>query len=256
MKSFDKLIDIMTRLRDKDSGCPWDLKQTPSSLKEYILEEAHEVLEAVDSSDPANIKEELGDLLLQIIFMAQIFKEKEVFSIEDVIGSISDKLIRRHPHIFGNGSASTAEEVKQNWEQIKKKEKKKDSIISDYPSSMPSLSVAGRISSQASGVGFDWNSPSLALKKVEEETEELLREIEDGNVDKITEETGDLLFAVANVARLCKVNPEFALNGANRKFTKRFRHVEKLASQNGDKIQDLELNQLEELWCIAKKQDL
>lgn len=256
MKTFDKLIDIMNRLRNPEKGCPWDLKQTPESLKEYILEETHEVLEAIDGKNPLNIKEELGDLLLQIVFMSQIFSEKGDFNIEDVITAISDKLIRRHPHIFGNGSAKTAEEVKQNWEKIKQKEKKKNSIISDYPSSMPSLSVASRISSQASSVGFDWNSPALALKKVEEEIAELSSEIESGNNSRITEETGDLLFAVANVARLCKVNPEFALSNANSKFTRRFRHIEKSAAENCEELKDMNLEQLEKMWTDAKKEKL
>ena len=167
----------MKKLRHPRRGCPWDLKQTPASLKEYILEEAHELIEAIDGGDAAAVKEELGDLLLQIVFLAQIAEENGQFSIRDVAAGIGEKLVRRHPHIFGDVQVADADEVKANWEQIKIAEKNKQSVISDYPSSMPSLLLANRIASQAAGVGFDWDDAAKALDKVSEEIAELRAEI-------------------------------------------------------------------------------
>jgi len=254
MKEFSRLVGIMKKLRHRSRGCPWDLKQTPASLKEYVLEEAHEVIEAIDSGDAEALKEELGDLLLQIVFLARIAEEKGHFSIREVIDGISGKLVRRHPHIFGSLQVSGADEVKANWEQIKIAEKNKQSVISDYPSSMPSLLLAHRIASQASGVGFDWDDAAKALDKVAEETAELRAEIDGGRLHEAENEMGDLLFAVANVARLLKINPEFALSRTNKKFTRRFRFIEAELRKQGKDVADATLPEMEELWNRAKEE--
>ena len=252
MKAFNKLIKIMKRLRNPIDGCPWDREQTGLSLREYILEEAHELVEAIEMDSGEKQKEELGDLLLQVVFLSQIHREKNNFSIKDVIETINEKLINRHPHIFGDTTVESAEEVKQNWEKIKKKEKNNASILSDYPASMPALSHAKRVAEQASGVGFDWDDPLGALEKVEEEIEELKKEIRAGQREKVEEEIGDLLFAIANVARLAKVNPEFALKNTNKKFVTRFRYIEEQLRKQGKDINKAGMEEMEELWQESK----
>lgn len=252
MKEFANLVRIMKKLRHPRRGCPWDLKQTPAALKEYILEEAHELIEAIDGGDAAAVKEELGDLLLQIVFLARIAEENGEFSIRDVAAGIGEKLVRRHPHIFGDVRVADADEVKANWEQIKIAEKNKQSVISDYPSSMPALLLANRIASQAAGVGFDWDDAAKALDKVSEEVAELGAEIAGDRRREAEGEIGDLLFAVANVARLLKINPEFALARANAKFTRRFRFIEKELRTQGKEIAQASLAEMEELWQRAK----
>ena len=253
MKEFNNLIKIMKRLRNPINGCPWDRKQTGHSLKEYILEEAHELVEAIEMDSPEKQKEESGDLLLQIVFLSQINREKNNFSIKDVIDSINRKLIHRHPHIFGDTTVKSAEEVKQNWEKIKKKEKSNGSILSDYPAHMPALSHAKRLGEQASVVGFDWDDPLKALEKVEEEIEELEKEIRIGNRERVAEEIGDILFAVANVSRLAHISPEFALKNANKKFVTRFRYIEEQLKKQGKDIAKTSLDEMEEIWQQSKK---
>lgn len=252
MKEFIKLTKIMKRLRSPITGCPWDRKQKPESLREYVLEEAHELVEAIDLNSLQKQKEELGDLLLQIVFLSRIHEEKGNFSIADVLDTINSKLIKRHPHIFGDVTVNSAEEVKRNWEAIKQKEKKAASILSDYPTHMPALSHAKRVADQASGVGFDWQDPLLALDKVEEEIHELRKEIETGDPRRIEEELGDILFAIANVARLVKINPEFALKTTNRKFIRRFRYIEQQLLNQGKDIAQTNLDEMEILWNEAK----
>jgi MazG family protein len=254
MKEFNRLIKIMKRLRNPINGCPWDRKQTPYSLREYVLEEAHELVEAIGTDSSEKQKEELGDLLLQIVFLSQLHREKGNFTIRDVIAAINQKLIRRHPHIFGTTTVKSAEEVRQNWEKIKKETKKKRSILSDYPAHMPALSHAKRIGEQASSVGFDWNNPLAALEKVEEEVAELKKEIRAGHRQKVEEEIGDLLFAAANVARLAHVNPEFALKNTNKKFVHRFRYIEEQLKEQGKDINEATMEEMEELWQKAKRQ--
>jgi len=254
MKEFTKLVKIMKKLRHPGRGCPWDLEQTPQTLKDYVLEEAHELLEAIDRGREGEIKEELGDLLLQIVFLAQMAEEKNQFSIRDVITAISEKLVRRHPHIFGQVSVNGADEVKANWEKIKIAEKNKESVISDYPPTMPQLLLANRIASQVSGVGFDWNDAEKAFAKIDEEIEELRAEIRAGRTDEVENEIGDLLFAVANVARLLKINPEFALARTNKKFTSRFRFIEAELKKQGRDIRQATPQEMEELWRKAKKE--
>jgi len=253
MKEFSGLVRIMQKLRRPRRGCPWDLAQTPQTIKEYVLEEAHELVEAIDNGRDEEIKEELGDLLLQIVFLARLAEEKKKFSIRDVIATISEKLVRRHPHIFAQVKVSGADEVKANWEKIKIAEKNKESVISDYPSAMPALLLANRIASQASGVGFDWGDAAKAFVKVDEEIGELRAEIRAGAAAEVENEIGDLLFAVANVARLLKVNPEFALARTNKKFTDRFRHMEAELKKSGRDIRDATLAELDALWDQAKR---
>ncbi len=260
MQEFNRLVRIMGKLRHPRRGCPWDLKQTPASLKEYVLEEAHELIAAIDSGDAAAVREELGDLLLQIVFLARIAEEEGSFAIAEVCDGISEKLIRRHPHIFGRTAAQrrgslavhSADEVKVNWEKIKIAEKNKQSVISDYPTAMPALLLANRIASQAAGVGFDWDDAAKALEKVAEESSELRVEIEQGRRHEAEAEIGDLLFAVANVARLLKINPEFALARTNREFTRRFRFIEAELKKRGREIAQASLAEMEELWQRAK----
>jgi len=252
MKEFSRLVRIMKKLRHPRRGCPWDLKQTRESLKEYILEEAHELIEAIDSGEAEAVKEELGDLLLQIVFLARMAEEDGQFSIREVILAIAEKLVRRHPHIFAALKVSGADEVKANWEKIKIAEKNKQSVISDYPASMPSLLLANRIASQAAGVGFDWNDAGMAFAKVAEEIEELRVEINENRLHEAENEIGDLLFAVANVARLLQINPEFALARTNKKFTRRFRHIEAELKKQGKDIAQASVAEMEELWNRAK----
>ena len=252
MKEFNKLVKIMKQLRNPINGCPWDRKQTGRSLREYILEEAHELVEAIETDSIEKQKEELGDLLLQIVFLSQMHREKNHFTIKDVLNTINQKLIRRHPHIFGDLTVQSAEEVKQNWEKIKKKEKESKSILSDYPAAMPALSHAKRVAEQASSVGFDWDEPLGALEKVEEEIEEIKKEIRAGNREKLEEEIGDMLFAVANVARLAHISPEFALKNTNKKFVTRFRYIEEQLRKQGKDINETGMEEMEELWQESK----
>jgi MazG family protein len=255
MKAIDELVSIIEKLRNPDDGCPWDLKQTPETLKEYIIEEAYELIEAIEFKDNKKIMEESGDLLLQIVLLSQMFKEKNIFDLSDIAVSLKDKLVRRHPHVFGDFKVNSAEEVKANWEKIKKKEKNKKSILSDYPASMPSLQVSKRISEQASSVGFDWNDPLKALEKVEEEIAELKVEIIKQNKNACFEETGDLIFAIANVSRLLEINPDIALKSANEKFKSRFRFIEEYLSVNNRDISKTSLEELEALWNEAKTRE-
>lgn len=253
MKEFNRLVRIMERLRHPRTGCPWDLRQTPDSLKDYLLEETYELIDAIDARQPSDIQEELGDLLLQIIFIAQIEKEAGHFAIQDVLSGICDKLVSRHPHIFARTRVKDAEEVKRNWERIKMKEKNKSSIISDYPDRMPALLTAVRISSQASEAGFDWNDALQALEKVKEEILELEKEIRLRRSQEAEQEMGDLLFALANVSRLLRINAEFALQKANRKFTERFRYIEKELKKQGKDPHSSDLAEMERLWDQAKR---
>lgn len=254
---FKGLLDIMKRLRSPD-GCPWDKEQSKESLKPYVIEEAYEVVEAIDGGDTNELKEELGDLLLQVVFLSQLAEEEGDFDINDVVAGISEKLVRRHPHVFATGDADTSEEVLKNWASIKideKKEKGKSSVLSGVPAHMPALLRAHRISEKASRVGFDWDNLADVLKKLEEELGEFEEAVTKKDKDKMEDELGDVIFALVNISRFLEVNPEEALKKTIRKFVSRFMYIEEgLERQNLD-IRDAGLEEMEKLWQEAKESE-
>lgn len=247
---FDRLVHIMHRLRRE---CPWDKKQTRESLKPYLIEEAYEVLDAIESNDPEKLKEELGDLLLQVVFHAEIAKEKGEFDIYDVIDFLCNKLIYRHPHVFGDVKVKDAEEVLRNWEKLKSKEKNHSSVLEGVPDNLPALIQAFRLQEKASKVGFDWDNVEDVHKKVEEEWKELQEAIESGDRQAIEEEFGDVLFALANLARFLEIDPESALRGCNRRFKRRFQYIEESLKRQGKTPEEVDLNYLDRLWEEAKE---
>lgn len=252
-EGFARLVKIMARLRGP-RGCPWDREQSHDSLKPYLLEETYEVLETLEAGDPQALKEELGDLLLQIVFHAEIAAEAEEFTIDDVVQGLTDKLVRRHPHVFGNLKVRDASEVVQNWSRIKAREKEeKSSILAGVPKSAPALIQAQRLGEKASRVGFDWPSPQEVLEKVREELDELKQTLTCENSARQEEELGDLLFALTSFARLLDLNAEMALRKATKRFTDRFRYIEEQVAASGKDIHHVSLGDLEALWQEAKK---
>lgn len=254
--SFDRLVQLMARLRAPD-GCPWDREQTLESLRTYLLEETYETIDAIDGGDPKLLREELGDLLLQVVFLSQICAEKKLFAIDDVAAGIHDKLVRRHPHVFGGEKADGAREAIGRWEQIKNEEREAAgarSVLSGVPRALPALLRAFRIANKASMVGFDWESAAESLAKVEEETRELRQALEEKSPAATAEELGDLLFAVANAGRLAGIDPETALQAANDKFTRRFAAVEEGLRDRGLKPSAEHRDLMERLWEEAKGQ--
>lgn len=247
---FDRLVEIMQKLRSKD-GCPWDQKQTHHSLRQYLLEESYEVLEALDDEDFEELKKELGDLLLQIVFHAQIANERGDFNIWDVVRGINEKLIRRHPHVFGDTSVNSAEEVVVNWEKIKMAEGKK-SVIDGVPKELSGLLRAHRIQKKAAQVGFDWDDVREVWKKVKEEEDELREALAANDADKIENEFGDLLFSLVNLSRFIKVNPEDALRKTINKFIRRFQIIEKKLADVGKAPQDCTLEEMDLIWEASK----
>ena len=252
-KEFDRLVSIMERLRQPD-GCPWDRKQTHQSLRQYLLEETYEVLEALDEEDFQALKEELGDLLLQIVFHAQLAKEEGKFSIEDVVNAISDKLVRRHPNVFGDVVINTAEEQSKNWELLKKKEGR-TSAIEGVPKELSALLRAWRIQQKAAQVGFDWDNTADVWAKVEEELAELREAVASGSRDKIEDEFGDVLFALVNLSRFLKINPEDALRRTVNKFIRRFQQVESTLKERGKSPEDSNLEEMDAIWNEIKKKE-
>ncbi len=254
---FAALVAVMARLRDPETGCPWDREQTPTTLKKYILEEAYEVLEAVDAGDPAKLAEELGDLLLQVVFQAQLAAETQQFDIGDVTQAIVEKLIRRHPHVFGDLSVADTDEVLRNWERIKRTEKgyeDRTSLLDGIPAGLPALMRALEVSKRVVKVGFEWPEVSQVLDKVEEELAELRAEIQLGQTERAQEELGDLLFTLVNVARQLKIDPEEALRQMTHRFAARFRHIEQYAGEQGKAVSDLPLAEMEAVWQAAKRE--
>lgn len=249
LQAFNRLLDIMDDLRKK---CPWDRKQTLESLRHLTIEETYELADAILDNNLIEIKKELGDLLLHIVFYAKIGSEKEAFDIADVANSISDKLVDRHPHIYGDVEVKDEEEVKQNWERLKLKEGKK-SVLEGVPKSLPAVVKANRIQDKVAGVGFDWEEPHQVWEKVQEELSELNTEIENGGKDEIESEFGDVLFSMINYARFIGVNPENALEKTNKKFIKRFQYLEKAAQKNGKKLAEMSLAEMDIYWNEAKK---
>ena len=254
LEAFNRLLDIMDELREK---CPWDREQTNQSLRANTIEETYELSEALLNNNDNEIKKELGDLLLHIVFYAKIGEEKNSFDIGDVCNAISDKLIFRHPHVFGDMNIESAAQVEQSWEQIKMKEKGGNKTILDgVPASLPSLVKAYRIQDKARNSGFDWNERRDVWNKVNEEMAEVKVEIDKLDHDRMEAEFGDLLFSIVNAARLYHVNPDNALERTNRKFIKRFNFLEKEAKQIGQNLKDMTLPEMEEIWQEAKKEDV
>ncbi len=247
---FDGLIDVMRILRS-ENGCEWDKEQTHETLKPYMIEEAYEVLEAIDNKSDKELKEELGDLLLQVIFHAQIAKERSAFDIYDVIEILNDKLIRRHPHVFGDSDGYSYKQ----WEEIKAEEKGKriNSSIGKLNMALPALSLARRVQENAAAVGFDWTRMEDVMEKVQEELEELKEARKKNNYDEIDEELGDLLFALVNLSRFMKVDPEVSLNKATKKFMNRFEALERLILKDGKNINKMTLSELDYYWEKVKE---
>ena len=251
---LSELVKIMVALR-AEHGCPWDRQQTQDSLKPFIIEEAYEVLEAIDQKDPGAIKEELGDLLFQIVFQSRIAEENGEFGIGDVIEAIARKMISRHPHVFGDGSCRTAEEVVVNWEEHKKREgKQRSSILEGIPQELPALLRAHRLQSRASRVGFDWDRPEDVLEKLDEEVREFKEAVKQKKKGEIEDELGDILFMIVNISRFIGVNPEDALGKTISKFISRFRYIEMAAADRGRKLSDMTLAEMDALWDEAKRQ--
>ncbi len=252
---MDNLVSIMEQLRSKE-GCPWDREQDHQSLKPYLIEESYEVLEALENDDMELLEEELGDLLLQIIFHSQIARENGYFNISDVITGICNKLTSRHPHVFGELEVNSSEKVLINWEAIKREEKEEKShteSLMRIPKQLPALMKSYKIQGKAAKVGFDWENVHGALEKVSEELQELVDVLDSDNKDEINEEVGDLLFAVVNVARFLKVRPELALNKTIEKFIRRFKFIEETSGKNNQKMEQMTLEEMDKLWNLAKK---
>jgi XTP/dITP diphosphohydrolase len=253
MEAFGRLLDIMDELRVK---CPWDAKQTNESLRTNTIEETFELCEAIIKNDDNDIKKELGDVLLHIVFYSKIGEEKGAFDVADVCNALCDKLIFRHPHVFGDDMAKTAGEVAQSWEQIKLKEKGGNkTVLEGVPASLPSIAKAHRIQDKARNAGFDWEQKEDVWAKVSEEFGELSREIANMHADKMEAEFGDLFFSLINAARLYKVNPDNALERTNQKFIKRFNYIEQKAKEQGRNLKDMTLAEMDLLWDEAKNME-
>ena len=249
LQAFDRLLTIMDDLREK---CPWDKKQTLQTLRHLTIEETYELGDAILDNNLTEVKKELGDLLLHIVFYAKIGSETQDFDMADVCNEICEKLIYRHPHIYGDVEVKDEEEVKQNWEKLKLKEGKK-SVLEGVPKGLPALVKASRIQDKVKGVGFDWEEPHQVWDKVQEELGELQAEIEAENQDKIEGEFGDVLFSMINYARFLNVNPEDALERTNKKFIKRFQYLESKAGELGKPLMDMTLAEMDVFWEEAKK---
>lgn len=252
MDELKRLIEIMANLRS-ENGCPWDKEQTKDTLKPYMIEETYEVLEAIDENNPQKLKEELGDLLFQIVFHCRIAAEKGDFTIHDVIKGISDKIISRHPHVFANAKFESPEEVRRQWHERKTEEGKfRESILDGVPKSLPSLLRSQRLQSRASKVGFDWKKAEDVLDKVSEEMSELRASITKGSKNEIEEELGDVLFVLVNLSRFMGMNAEEALKKTINKFTERFRYIEQKAKEAGQNLSEMTLEEMDKLWEEAK----
>lgn len=249
LAAFSRLLDIMDDLREK---CPWDRKQTLESLRHLTIEETYELGDAILENDLNEVKKELGDLLLHIVFYAKIGSESEAFDIADVANGICNKLIDRHPHIYGDVQVADEEEVKKNWENLKLKEGK-TSVLEGVPKSLPAMVKANRIQDKVAGVGFDWEHPEQVFEKLKEELDELQHEVNENNAEKIEAEFGDVLFSMINYARFLKVDPESALERTNKKFIKRFQFLEEKAKAINKPLKDMTLAEMDVFWEEAKK---
>ncbi|WP_099464248.1 nucleoside triphosphate pyrophosphohydrolase [Parabacteroides provencensis] len=254
MEAFGRLLDILDELREK---CPWDRKQTNESLRTNTIEETYELCDAIMQNDNENIKKELGDLLLHVVFYAKIGDEKQEFDIKDVCDSLCNKLIFRHPHVFGDTSADTSQKVEQNWEQLKLKEKGGNkTVLEGVPASLPSIVKAHRIQNKARNVGFDWEQRDQVWDKVREEFNELKTEIDHMETDNMEAEFGDLFFSLINAARLYKINPDNALERTNQKFIRRFNYLEEHTIKQGLSLKEMTLEDMDKLWNEAKAKGL
>ncbi|HKL38064.1 MAG TPA: nucleoside triphosphate pyrophosphohydrolase [Bacteroidales bacterium] len=251
LEAFDRLLNILNELREK---CPWDRKQTMESLRNLTIEETYELADSILENDLPEIRKELGDLLLHVVFYAKIAEEQQAFDITDVIHSLCNKLVNRHPHVFGETSVQDSKQVEENWEQIKMKEGQK-SILSGVPDSLPALIKSNRIQQKVRGVGFDWEKKEQIWDKVREELDELEHEVRHEKKEKMEAEFGDLLFSIINAARLYDIDPENALEKTNKKFIKRFKFLEENTISKGHSLKDMTLDDMNVIWEEAKKND-
>ncbi|MES5048560.1 nucleoside triphosphate pyrophosphohydrolase [Rhizobium nepotum] len=267
-KDISRLIEIMEALRQPETGCPWDVVQTFETIKPYTIEEAYEVADAIERKDMDDLCDELGDLLLQVVFHARIAEERGEFAFGDVVEAVTSKMIRRHPHVFAVSAADTPESVKLQWDQIKAAEKRERAarraqrgITEDFKAgflggvqrSQPALTEALKLQEQAARVGFDWSDPAPILDKIEEEIAELREALAEGKPEKVSDELGDLIFALVNIGRHVKADPEDALRGTNTKFRRRFNHIETSLTENGETLEEASLERMEDLWQAAKR---
>ncbi|WP_028774071.1 nucleoside triphosphate pyrophosphohydrolase [Shewanella waksmanii] len=258
--NVEQLLTIMTKLRDPQTGCPWDKAQSFSSIVPFTIEEAYEVADAIERMDMAELPSELGDLLFQVVFYCQLGKEAGLFDFSDVVQQISDKLIRRHPHVFADIDSASSAQVNANWEAVKSQERSErelHSVLDDVPQALPALKRAAKIQKRVARVGFDWDELDPVVAKIHEEVDEVLAEVNAADIDqdKVVDEMGDLLFAVVNLSRHLQVDPEQALRQANRKFERRFRGVEQLAAENNKPLQQHTLAELDRYWEQVKQQE-
>ncbi|MCZ7936302.1 nucleoside triphosphate pyrophosphohydrolase [Agrobacterium salinitolerans] len=267
-KDISRLIEIMEALRQPETGCPWDVVQTFETIKPYTIEEAYEVADAIERKDMDDLCEELGDLLLQVVFHARIAEELGEFAFGDVVQAVTAKMIRRHPHVFAVSDADTPDGVKLQWDRIKAEEKRERAerrarrgITEDFKAgflggvqrSQPALTEALKLQEQAARAGFDWSNPAPILDKIEEEIAELREALAEGTPEKVSDELGDLIFALVNIGRHVKADPEDALRGTNTKFRRRFNHIETSLTQNGETLEEASLERMEDLWQAAKR---
>jgi MazG family protein len=259
LKPIDRLLAIMARLRDPQTGCPWDVEQTFATIAPYTVEEAYEVADAVERGDLGDLKEELGDLLLQVVFHARMAEEQGAFDFDGVARAISEKMVRRHPHVFGEESYGSLAAQKEGWEALKAAERRQKggraSLLDDVPSGLPALTRAVKLSKRAAGVGFVWPTIADVVRKLHEEVGEMLAEIEAGDVEKARQEIGDVLFVVANLARTLDVDPEDALRYTNAKFTRRFRYLEERLAERGKTPEQSDLAEMDALWEEVKARE-
>lgn len=254
-RNIDRLLQVMAQLRNKETGCPWDVEQNFKTIAPYTIEEAYEVADAIEKNDMGALREELGDLLFQTVFHAQIADEAGLFDFDDVAGAIADKMIVRHPHVFGNGDARSADEQTAAWEDQKAAERRskgEHGLLDDVPTGLPGLTRAVKLQKRAGRVGFDWTNATDVFAKIEEETAELKEAVDAENTDHIEEEFGDLLFVFANLSRHLKVDPETAIRRANEKFIRRFAHIETTIKKQDRNLEDASLDEMEDLWVEAK----
>jgi tetrapyrrole methylase family protein / MazG family protein len=258
-KKFQELLDLIARLRSPD-GCPWDRSRTQGDIGHYLIEEAYEVLESLDAASPQGLKEELGDLLFQILFLTRMAEESGDFDLEGVLGAITDKMIRRHPHVFGDVRVDSVEQVRQNWERIKQEEKHEDkdpsSLLEGIPHGLSALARTERITARASDIGFDWRNAEEVLKKLEEEIAEFRHALKAQTPERIREEVGDLLFTVVNLCRFAHADAEASLRASLNKFTERFAYIEQELAARGKNPVDSSLAEMDRLWNEAKQKGL